>query len=115
MMTLQCPNESRYPVEVSGWDSEENFFVEKTTLHWDEEGGKTVLLRSSLREGMIVFIRLSQPSTALNNFPLAYQAKHVGVTDGRGLARVFLLQLRPRREAEEAVEPVLSGQPHSSH
>lgn len=114
-MSLQFLNGNRYPVEVSGWDSGGSFFVEKTTLHWDEEGGKTVLLRSSLREGTIVFIRLSQPSTALNNFPIAYQAERVDMPDRRGLARVFLLRLQPYREAQEAVEPAFSGRPHSSH
>jgi hypothetical protein len=101
-MSPQFPEENEYPVEVSGWDSAENFFVEKTTLHWDEVGGKTVLLRSPLPEGAVVFLRLSQPATNSNNFPIAYRAERIDAPDHRGLARVFLVQLRPRREAQDA-------------
>jgi hypothetical protein len=28
--------QTAYPVEVSGWDEHEDFFVEKTELHWSE-------------------------------------------------------------------------------
>ncbi len=112
-MSLQFPEENQYPVEVSGWDSAENFFVEKTMLHWDEAEGKTVLLRSPLHEGAVVFLRLSHPTTTTNNFPIAYQAKRIDAPDNRGLARVFLVQLRPRREAEEALNEALIENPPS--
>ncbi len=29
--------QTAYPVEVSGWDHNEDFFVEKTELHWSEQ------------------------------------------------------------------------------
>jgi len=110
-MSPQFPEENHYPVEVSGWDTAENFFVEKTMLHWDEAEGKTVLLRSPLREGSVVFLRLSQPTTMTNNFPIAYQTKRIDAPDKRGLARVFLVQLRPRHEAEEALNEALIENP----
>ena len=110
-MSPQFPEQNEYPVEVSGWDSAENFFVEKTLLHWDGTEGKTVLLRSPLREGTVVFLRLSQLSTQTNIFPIAYQAKRIEAPDKRGLARVFLVQLRPRREAEEALNEAFIANP----
>jgi hypothetical protein len=113
IMSLQFPEENNYPVEVSGWDSAENFFVEKTMLHWDEAEGKTVLLRSRLHEGTVVFLRLSQPTTTANNFPIAYQVRRIDAPDNRGLARVFLVQLRPRREAEEALDEAFIENPPS--
>jgi len=111
-MNPQFPEENDYPVEVSGWDSAENFFVEKTVLHWDEAEGKTVLLRCPLYEGTVVFLRLSQPTTQANNFPIAYRTKRIGAPDHRGLARVFLVQLRPRCEAEGSLnEALIEDQP----
>ena len=38
---------SGYRVEVSGWDLEERFFVEKSTLVWSERSGKTVALKTT--------------------------------------------------------------------
>jgi len=107
----QFLEENQYPVEVSGWDTAENFFVEKTLLHWDETEGKTVLLRSSLREGSVVFLRLLQPATNSNNFPIAYQAKRIDAPDNHGLARIFLVHLRPRRDAEEALNEASIASP----
>jgi hypothetical protein len=90
-----------YRVEVSGWDAKENFFVEKTVLDWKGEGKKRILLRSSLREGCIVFVRLLQPLANGNNFPIAYQAAEVGAKDDGGRAGVCLERLRPREAAVE--------------
>ena len=45
-------------VEVSGWDRSENFFVEKTTLDWNQEGDKDLALRAEVREGSVLFVRL---------------------------------------------------------
>ncbi len=113
-MSLQFPEENQYPVEVSGWDAAEIFFVEKTMLYWDETEGKTVLLRSSLNEGAVVFIRLSQPTTTAKNFPIAYRAKRIDLPDHRGLVRVFLVQLRPRRETDEELNAALIENPPSA-
>lgn len=85
-----------YRVEVSGWDTSENFFVEKTILDWGSEERKEVLLRAALREGSVVFMRLLQPMSNANNFPLAYQAVKVKPKDSSGKVRVSLSQLHPR-------------------
>lgn len=95
---------ARYRVEVSGWDASENFFVEKTGLEWNQEANKEVLLRSSLREGSVVFVRLLQAFGRgnTNAFPIAYQAVKVLPKDTRGQIRVYLEQLRPRETFKEA-------------
>ncbi len=100
-------DESGYRVEVSGWDASENFFVEKTTLNWRDDASKQVLLRSALREGAIVFIRLNQSATE-QIFPIAYRAEKIGPRDARGFSRVSLVQLRPR-PAPRVGEPLPAG------
>jgi hypothetical protein len=89
-------DESIYRVEISGWDATENFFVEKSDLKWDSEGGKEITLSAMVREGSIVFIRLLQPVASENNYPITYHVSSVGPRDARGLIRVGLEPLRPR-------------------
>jgi hypothetical protein len=93
-----------YQVEVSGWDAAENFFVEKTGLEWNREERKEIVLRSFLREGCVVFVRLLQSVGNINShaFPLAYQATKVLPPDSAGRTRVFLDQLRPRETFRKA-------------
>ncbi len=88
-------NYNRYAVEVSGWDAYENFFVERTTLTWSGQGSKEINVACFLREGCVVFIRLLQPLSSANGFPIAYRA--VRVTNRReGRNTIQLEQLRPR-------------------
>jgi hypothetical protein len=82
-------------VEVSGWDISEKFFVEKAPLDWDPDGGERITLRSRVREGVVVFVRLTQPVVDVT-YPMAYQATRVGPPDAQGLRRVTVVQLRPR-------------------
>ena len=95
-MEFDLGRASSYRVEVSGWDACENFFVEKTTLDWKGVGKKRIALKSKLREGCIVFVRLLQPLADGNNFPIAYQAAEVGTEDNGGRVPVVLERLRPR-------------------
>lgn len=62
---------SSHRVEVSGWDATQAFFLEKTTLHWDA-AGQEISLRTRLREGTVIFIRLLQLSESEENFPVPY-------------------------------------------
>lgn len=87
---------SSYRVEVSGWDSSENFFVEKTALTWTQNGEKQLTLKSDLRQGCVIFVRLLQSTVMLNNIPVAYQTTSVAPKDGNGRTRVSMVQLRPR-------------------
>jgi hypothetical protein len=83
-MDLRADQSNSYRVEVSGWDASESFFVERTMLNWGRDEKKEIHLRSVLREGSFVFVRLLQPLTNGNNFPVAYQAQRIGPRDPEG-------------------------------
>ncbi|HVB87691.1 MAG TPA: hypothetical protein VNK23_13605 [Candidatus Dormibacteraeota bacterium] len=85
-----------YPVEVSGWDAEEAFFVEKTDLAWAADGMKEINLRRAVREGSVVFVRLLQPVASSDIYPIACQAQKVKEHDAEGRSAIQLTQLRPR-------------------
>jgi hypothetical protein len=84
-----------YRVEVSGWDASDKFFVEKTALTWGSDEKKEITLRSSLREGAVVFVRLLQPFAKSSHFPIPYQAASV-TKDAAGRTLVQLARLRAR-------------------
>jgi hypothetical protein len=90
------PEPNTYRVEVSGWDSSENFFVEKTALNWGRDAQRQVILKSKLREGCVLFVRLLQSAAMLNNFPMAYQAACIEQAPGDGGTLVVLAPLQPR-------------------
>ncbi|HXZ13183.1 MAG TPA: hypothetical protein VEG64_12400 [Candidatus Sulfotelmatobacter sp.] len=102
-MEFDLERASSYRVEVSGWDASENFFVEKTVLDWRGEGKKRIALKSKLREGSVVFVRLLQPLANKNNFPIAYQAAEVGARDNSGRVPVSLERLRPREAGANGI------------
>lgn len=111
-----------YRVEVSGWDEDEIFFVEKSSLSWDEFAGKHISLQHMLADGAIIFVRLSSiqiriPSLAerLEDIPLlvqfflkkyndAYGKNIVGLTRR---AQTLLLQ-HPWRGNVRELENVIS-------
>jgi len=82
-------------VEISGWDTKEDFFVEKANSDMEVEGRMEIALRNSLREGCIVFVRALQPLATGSSFPVAYQATNIRGRDQYGQARVGLERLRP--------------------
>lgn len=88
--------EKGYPVEVSGWDADENFFVEKTILEWKEGGIKTTCLHFAIRVGCVLFIRLLQTTPIGSNFPVPYEAASVDETGEGGAVKISLVQLQPR-------------------
>ncbi len=83
-------------VEVSGWDANEDFFVEKTYFDSEGEGKKEITLRNLLREGCVLFLRVLDPLATGNNFPVPYQAVNIMGRDADGRVRVGLERLRPR-------------------
>jgi hypothetical protein len=91
----EIENANGYRVEVSGWDASEKFFVEKTTLTWGSDEKKEITLRSSLREGSVVFVRLLQAFAKGHHIPIPYQAASV-TEDAVGRTLVRLARLRPR-------------------
>ena len=57
-------SQTAYSVEVSGWDNNEDFFVEKTELHWSEQSGKHILLLRPIASGALVFLRMLDDTAA---------------------------------------------------
>jgi hypothetical protein len=49
-------------VEISGWDSSENFFVESVWMEAEGDGKALITLRSTPRLGSLVFLRHFSPS-----------------------------------------------------
>jgi hypothetical protein len=83
MSMLSCvrlPVTTSYRVEVSGWDSAHNFFVEKSELEWNEDSGKQLNLRRAVRDCSLLFIRLIHSSAAERSQPVAYEAEFLGIT-----------------------------------
>src|SRR5947207_15663378 len=83
-----------YVVEVSGWDRHEEFFVEKTELHWSEESGKHILLLRRVASGTLLFLRLIDPTGAERVHPVPYRAEGIE-TEENGQYRLRLLAARP--------------------
>lgn len=105
-MSPQNSASTSYRIEISGWDVDENFFVEKTELDWNEQDGKKVRLRRPLRDGAVVFIRLMHPTAPGPTFPIAYQVERVRTPDAAGVWEAQIVQLHPRFAAHGSREPM---------
>jgi hypothetical protein len=81
-LSVRCPFVGTYRVEVSGWDSSQVFFVEKTELEWSEENGKQITLSRDLNPATMIFVRLLQPTSPDRSSPVAYKAEHIASTVG---------------------------------
>ncbi len=82
------------PVEVSGWDEDELFFVEKSLLSCDDITGKQITLQHDLSDGAIIFLRLLQ-SNEPSSLPLAFEAHFLGC-DFQGHNQFSLMPALPR-------------------
>ncbi|HEY0701298.1 MAG TPA: hypothetical protein VGD60_00885 [Candidatus Acidoferrales bacterium] len=85
-----------YRVEVSGWDANESFFVEKSTLLWTESLGKRLALKALVRIGSVLFVRLIKPLGGGNGLPVAYRAVEYGAANRGTQGMVTVEQLQPR-------------------
>lgn len=89
-----------FRVEVSGWDENDVFFVEKSDLAWDDFAGKHISLRRMLPEGAIVFLRMLQPTALRPPSPAAYRVEFIGCdAEGQHQFRLNSVQPRYNREA----------------
>jgi hypothetical protein len=95
LLTAQRPITDSYPVEASGWDSAQTFFVEKSELEWNEVSGKQLTLSRSLCPGSMIFLRLLQPISPDRSLPVAYHAEPIGVTP-EGQQQFRLNQIQPK-------------------
>ena len=93
---------SVYRVEISGWDMNEQFFVERTALEWNVGGRKTVLLHQRARQGSLLFIRLLENSAALASFPVAYRVREVREQEAGTAFELILSQVWPVPDGQEA-------------
>jgi len=82
-------------VEVSGWDEDQIFFVERSELGWDEFAGKHITLRRMLAEGAIIFVRPIQPTALHRANPIPYEAEFLGC-DPEGHPQFRLNGVQPR-------------------
>jgi hypothetical protein len=82
-------------VEVSGWDTNDAFFVEKSDLEWGEETGKRVGLRNAVLDGEVVFLRLLPSLGAEQPQPTPYEAELVALTP-KGQRQFRLRPVHPR-------------------
>jgi hypothetical protein len=103
LLTAQDPMTDSYPVEVSGWDSTQSFFVEKSELEWNEETGKHVTLTRSLSPGSMIFLRLLLPLSPDRSLPVAYHARPMGVTP-EGQQHFLLSQIQPKSGSKDKSE-----------
>jgi hypothetical protein len=101
MLTEAISGVDSFRVEVSGWDEEEMFFVEKSHLSWDEFAGKHISLRHMLPEGAIVFLRMLQPTTMRQSPPMAYKVEFIGC-DPDGLHQFRLSSVQPRYSTDSS-------------
>jgi hypothetical protein len=91
---------STYYVEVSGWDSSQEFFVETCELKWSERKGKYLTLTRSLRPQAVIFVRLLLPWSPDQSSPVPYRTEYIGV-DVAGLNQFRLSQVLPCAELEK--------------
>jgi hypothetical protein len=93
--TVRFPAATKYQVEVSGWDSEQNFFVEKSELEWSENAGKHLKLSHVLRDRALLFVRLINVTSAELSHPVLYQVEPLGETNN-GLHGFRLHPIQPK-------------------
>jgi hypothetical protein len=94
------PIASNCRVEVSGWDAEERFFVEKALLETTHEGEQFVHLQHPLRAGSMVFLRMIDSRITFPASPIAYQVKQVSATEKEGVSRLRLLKLHQHHRGD---------------
>jgi len=99
-MNLRAEQVNSYTVEISGWDVSNNFFVDRTTLDWDDSETKRVRLGWIVREGSVVFLRLLQPFGDGTSLPVACRAVKVTGKAADGRSTVDLIHLHPRSTVE---------------
>jgi hypothetical protein len=84
-----------YAVEVSGWDSNGDFFVERTELRWSEGSAKHVRTTHRIAPGTLLFLRLLNSVSVDCAHPVTYVAERVATQVG-GQYRVQLVPARRR-------------------
>jgi hypothetical protein len=76
-MAIVHLNASASRIEVSGWDKNEDFFVEQSEFAYDDVSGKHITLAHNLPEGSLIFLRLIDSTSSHHSVPVAYHAKFI--------------------------------------
>jgi len=84
-----------YRVEVSGWDKNQAFFVEKSDLEWTEDSGKRIVLRHEVPDRAVVFVRLLRILSTGRTHPVPYEVQFVATTP-EGQRQFRLRAITPR-------------------
>jgi len=113
-MAFENGKENTYQVEISGWDLDDNFFVERTDLLWGQNDRKMVLLRRPVVEGALVFVRLTLPIEYGHSCPIAYHVASVNASADTNSWEVALTKVRPRNSTREVRGPALAAVEGSS-
>ena len=95
MLPAGYPVTSTYRVEVSGWDKNQTFFVEKSELEWSEESGKQLALTRAIPDGAVIFLRLIAAMSIDRADPVAYETEYLE-TSLDGLHQFRLHPVSPR-------------------
>ena len=64
-------------VEISGWTSENQFFVEKAEMLETDDGERRMLLRRDLPDGALIFVRWPVTESASGAAPHAYKIENL--------------------------------------
>jgi hypothetical protein len=99
-------------VEVSGWDQNEEFFVERTALQWDEGEYRTVLVRRRVRQGALVFVRPLDTTEPARAFPVAYRVRQMEERENGALRELKLNQVWPAVSSPPAASPEMLEAAH---
>ena len=100
-MSTTTKPERFYKVEISGWDNDENFFVEQTQLEWSEHNQKKIVLRHRLASGAMVFLRLAEPAKLPASLPIAFRAGRIQAGPVQNTSLIQLEQLWPWQSEQE--------------
>jgi hypothetical protein len=93
-----------YSIEVSGWDVEKRFFVERAELRWTQDGEKFVSLRSIVNDGSLLYLRPILSSGIVGPLLMAYQAELMD-DDVSGNTKKFSVHLVPHRRSGSVYSP----------
>lgn len=93
--------------EISGWDAEENFFVEKAFLQEDGEGNRADL-RARLRVGSLVFVRMIEEHSMNRAVPVTYKVSSISLyprneEESTSAREVEMIRLRPKEATMKAL------------
>ena len=103
-MTSSESAAATYSVEVSGWDVDARFFVERAELCWDGDADKFVSLGSTVRDGSLLSVRPILASGTIGPLLMAYRAEIVPKPYGSEKEKIEV-RLVPYRRAGSANTP----------